>query len=281
MCLSETGRTRSGNSGKRRSSSRIALLAVALCLAFGTAAGHADDQVRQVQEELRKRNLFFGDVDGNATPELVSAIKKYQQRKGFAVTGVIDQETAASLSVALNTTASASRTNWPNVPVLKSDTARLALQRRNEADTTDPDPSPSPPPPAESPPAVENIPPERINQFVEHYLRDAEGQDIDAQVRYYFFPVEYFDHGTVDETFVTRDTRNYCNRWPERKYMLNGAPRVYAAGREGEIAVDFIIAFSVRNRAHAASGKTRNFWTLRPQGDDFKIVAIREQRVRD
>jgi peptidoglycan hydrolase-like protein with peptidoglycan-binding domain len=59
----------------------------------------ADEQVRRVQEELRKRHLFYADANGEHDPALTAAIKRYQQRKGFAPTGVIDSEILASLGI--------------------------------------------------------------------------------------------------------------------------------------------------------------------------------------
>src|SRR6476620_438465 len=107
------------------------LLALVLCLP-GVARG--DESVRQVQEELRKRKLYFGNVDGQSTPELTDAVKRYQTRKGFAVTGRVDSDTAKSLQIQVATVVASER--LPDMPVLKSDTAsampeseRLALER--------------------------------------------------------------------------------------------------------------------------------------------------------
>lgn len=65
------------------------------------AAGRlrADDVTRSVQEELRKRNLYFGDVDGSRTPQLAAALRRYQGRKGFSATGDADETTLRSLSL--------------------------------------------------------------------------------------------------------------------------------------------------------------------------------------
>src|SRR4051812_27168814 len=60
----------------------------------------ADDQVRDVQKELRKRHLFHGDSTGEISPALTAAICRYQEIKGFARTGVIDWEISASLGIA-------------------------------------------------------------------------------------------------------------------------------------------------------------------------------------
>lgn len=59
----------------------------------------ADEQVRQLQEELRKRHLFFGNADGEFTPALVTALSRYQNKKGFRATGRLDSETCASLGL--------------------------------------------------------------------------------------------------------------------------------------------------------------------------------------
>ena len=247
----------------------------------------ADETVRQVQEELRKRNLYFGNIDGQSSPVLVDALKRYQSRKGFSVTGKVDRDTATSLHVETTTVAAVAL--LPDVPVLKSDTAsalpesqRLALQREAEER---PDLSPTPPPPAESPGPGQDLSPERVNKFVQDYLRDAETPDVPRQVSYYAFPVRYFDHGNVSQEFVTKDTSNYVKRWPERKYTLAGPVSFFVSGNEGETNVEFTIDFNLRNDARStknkAVGRTRNWWTVRGNGDELKIVAIREARIRE
>jgi hypothetical protein len=218
---------------------------------------------------------------------LAAALKRYQKRKGFAVTGDVDERTATSLHVQTATVASAAA--LPDAPVLKSDTAsalpqseRRALEREAEEK---PDLVPTPPPPAESPAPGQDVNPEQVTKLVQDYLRDAETQDIPAQVKYFGYPVQYFHHGTKSEDFVATDTRNYVKRWPERKYTLTQPVSFFASGKEGETNVEFTIAFDVKNPArknkNRASGRTKNWWTVRVEGGDLKIVAIREQRVRE
>jgi hypothetical protein len=242
----------------------------------------ADEKIRQAQEELRKRNLYFGNVDGQESPELAGALKRYQTRKGFAVSGSVDNETATSLHIQ---TTAASAGGLPDMPVLRSDAARelpasqrIALERAAEENA---DFAPSPFPPAEPPGPGQDLTPERVTKIVADYLRDAETDDVTAQVKYFGYPIEYFDHGVVDEQFVLKDVRNYLNRWPKRKYTLSQPVSFFAAGREGETIVEFLIAYDVRNKNHTASGRTKNWWTLRAEGDELKIVAIREQRLRE
>lgn len=265
------------------------MVRVLICLLLlsgpATAALRADETVRQVQEELRKRNLYFGNVDGNPSPELEGALKRYQSRKGFPVTGDVNEETATSLHIQSATVASTQA--LPDVPVLKSDTARdlpesqrLALQKEAEES-----PDLTPNPPAESPAPSQDLSPERVTKFVQDYLRDGAGPDLAAQLRYYAFPVEYFDHGSVSEQFVGKDTSSYLRRWPERKYTLETPINFYASDKEGETKIEFTIAFDLRSDQRTtkktAKGRTKNWWTVRSDGQDLKIVAIREQRLRE
>jgi peptidoglycan hydrolase-like protein with peptidoglycan-binding domain len=78
--------------------SRASLLGTAFQLLLITAV-FADEQVRNVQIELRKRHLFHGDSTGEITPALTAAIRHYQEIKGFRRTGIIDWETSASLGL--------------------------------------------------------------------------------------------------------------------------------------------------------------------------------------
>src|SRR4051795_13007183 len=96
---------------------------LSLCLATFLpllSLARADETVRQVQEELRKRNLYFGNIDGKSSPVLTDALKRYQTRKGCAATGQVDKDTPRSLPVRSAVVTSAAV--LPDVPVLKSDT---------------------------------------------------------------------------------------------------------------------------------------------------------------
>lgn len=60
---------------------------------------HADEKVRRVQEELRKRHLFYAEANGEKGAALTIAVRRYQEKKGFSPTGVIDSVTLASLGI--------------------------------------------------------------------------------------------------------------------------------------------------------------------------------------
>jgi peptidoglycan hydrolase-like protein with peptidoglycan-binding domain len=231
---------------------------VCVCVALlATAIGvQADETTRHVQEELRKRNLYFGDIDGQSTPELIGALKRYQKRKGFEVTGAVDGDTAASLhvqsTVAFTPTQPEGLTDLPIVPE----------------------------PPAEAPAASQDITPERLNKFVETYLRVGETEDIGLQVWFYKFPVKYFDHGSFDQDEVFKDTQKYVKRWPDRKCTLQ-TPISFFASEDGDTTLEFSYKYIVRNNNRVKEGRKKAVWRVRADGDVLKIVAIREEPLRE
>jgi peptidoglycan hydrolase-like protein with peptidoglycan-binding domain len=229
------------------------IVCACLLLTGATASLRADEGIRQVQEELRKRNLYFGDIDGQNTDELTGALKRYQKRKGFAVTGTISPDTAASLRIQ-STIASTDKdpSEWEDLPI-------------------------DPEPPAEPPPPSSVVSQDRVNQFVETYLRNGESNDICHQVWFYAFPVQYFEYGAQNRDFVRQDTKYYVKAWPERKYVLAGPATLVGSGNESEALIEFSIAYNLRNQKKVTSGKAKYFWTVRSEGDVLKIVSIREE----
>ena len=285
----------------------IRWLCVLLC--FGATLLSETEYIREVQEELRKRNLFFGDIDGYITPQLTSALKRYQARKGFEVTGQIDAATSASLQVqavpgppsgtaageaagAAGTAVTASEIGTATAPntIRAADSvsatqavstneaaAELVARARGEAAWADLPIVPEPPAEAPTPPGLINA--DRVNRFVETYLADGESDDIGLQVWFYGFPVRYFNHGLVNQDFVVKDTQAYVKRWPERKYALVGPIVFNNSGPDGETQIEFTIDYTVRNKDRVKSGRTKNFWTVRAHGEEMKIVAIREEHL--
>jgi len=75
---------------------RIFIAVGSLVLAFSAAA---DDQLRKVQTELKGQGFYYGDVDGQASGETTSAIRRYQIRNGLEVTGTLNPETLGALGI--------------------------------------------------------------------------------------------------------------------------------------------------------------------------------------
>src|SRR5215217_1442862 len=89
----------------------------------GSGITRADEDVRSTQEELRRRNVYFGDIDGRHTPELEEALKRFQQRKGLTPSGREDDSTLRTLGLKRRSPDEPPprELSWPEEPVLKSD----------------------------------------------------------------------------------------------------------------------------------------------------------------
>lgn len=286
-------------------------LTAVLALAWGGVPARADELMRQVQEELRRRNLYFGDVNGLKSPRVAAALRRYQQRKGFRPTGEVDGVTLQSLSLSPAVTAAASEpaspaptagpipaagmtgatdlaTPWPDVPVLRSDLGRASTEPLAGIEPVDPTPAPS----AKPPPAAfqrGGSDEGNLRGFVEDFLKRSESNDPKAQLDCFADRVDYFDDGKVNKAFIVKETKRYNERWPIRHFAL--VEPLQAAGVSnpflGMVVVSFRCRFDVRQSGHGAKGseevkgEIENTCTLVRTGpDSLRIVAIRERRVR-
>src|SRR5258708_36229396 len=91
------------------------------CFLLWSAAAWADDLTRAVQQRLKDRGFYYGDVDGQSGSETSAAIRRYQIRYGLKVNGELNQETLSSLGLAAShlpaapgTTPRIARTKQPN-----------------------------------------------------------------------------------------------------------------------------------------------------------------------
>lgn len=226
-----------------------------------------DEETRQVQEELRKRHLFFRDIDGRPSLEYAIALKRYQARQGFAVSGVADEMTLYSLGIGEPASPAEGAGNLPDLPVLKSDAA-LRESR----------PAPAPvPTKAQNAAAVAKA---EIRNFLRRYFDACQTGNPEDELGFYADRVEYFDHGAVNKPYIRNELAVYDQRWPSRSYTMGDSLRVVRAGTNTIVKVR--IAFQVANppNQRKASGRTDDTFSLAKRGDSLEIVSIKEARVR-
>ena len=68
----------------------------------------ADQAIRSLQQTLKDRGLYYGAVTGEKSAETTAAIRRYQIRNGFKVTGEINEETLRAINSSSNAVTSAS-----------------------------------------------------------------------------------------------------------------------------------------------------------------------------
>jgi hypothetical protein len=247
--------------------SKKAILFLLFCALTAANRTFADEETRQVQEELRKRHLFFRDIDGRPSPDFAMALKRYQQRKGFAQTGVADEVTLYSLGIGEAAPPAEGAHDLPDVPVLKSDTALH-------------EPRPAPP---VVPSKIENagdVGKAEIRAFLRRYFDACESPNPDDELSFYADRVDYFDHGAVDKPYIRNELAVYDQRWPSRKYTLGDSLRVVRTGNNTIAKIR--VAFEVENteQSRRATGRTDDTFNLAKPGNSLEIVSIKEARVR-
>src|SRR5260221_6531250 len=85
------------------------------CFLLWSAAAWADDLTRAVQQRLKDRGFYYGDVDGQSGSETSAAIRRYQIRYRLKVNGELNQETLSSLGLSASNLPAAPPTA-PRIP---------------------------------------------------------------------------------------------------------------------------------------------------------------------
>ena len=85
------------------------------CFLLWSTVASADDLTRAVQQRLKDRGFYYGDVDGQSGSETSAAIRRYQIRYGLKVNGELNQETLNSLGLSANNLPAAPATT-PRIP---------------------------------------------------------------------------------------------------------------------------------------------------------------------
>ncbi|HEV2842086.1 MAG TPA: peptidoglycan-binding domain-containing protein [Chthoniobacterales bacterium] len=280
-----------------------------LALLLSAPVLRAQDEVRSVQEELRRRSLYFGNVDGRESAELAEATKRYQRRKGFAATGKPDRETLRSLGLLPRTPDEPPPTelNWPAEPVLKSDIKidPVAVARTLGEETgiapasVVPDkvtrrrgdlarPRPRPTEDAASARSVSRmsrtnspfISPENLTGFVGEYLAAMGSNDVKRELKFYADKVNYYHNGTIDRRIIEQTVRRYHARWPNRRYTTGAAISYSRNDKRGEITMIFRVRFTLKDGRQTVSGQTDNRFRISAGTVDPRIISIEEKRVR-
>lgn len=287
-----------------------------MALSVATPLALADDRVRSMQEELRRRNVYFGDIDGARSGELEAAVRTYQRRKGFKPSGREDPDTLRSLGLAAPSPGDPppQELAWPEEPVLRSDMAldpeqeQAEIAAERQADAAPDEISDRPQAAADSEPPRLAAKPHKarkgrgsaaatpragvlmlsepeLRDFVQDYLKSAStgifrSRTLDDEMPYFADRVDYFEHGPVNRVVIERALQKYYNRWPSRRYSLVGQASYRALPKTGQVSVKFRVRFEIKNGARRVSGHTDNTWVIEADTVDPRIVSMKERRVR-
>jgi peptidoglycan hydrolase-like protein with peptidoglycan-binding domain len=290
----------------KMSAPSFVLLLVFLVLSTGVLRGQ--DDLRSVQEELRRRSLYFGDVNGRDSAELQEATKRYQKRKGFAATGRPDRETLKSLGLVPRSPnePAPQELAWPAEPVLPSDekidslavakslheetgiapaaVVPKELARRSSSarkTTAESNPLASAAVGADKRPANSPyIAPAELSRFASDYFAAMTSNDIKRQLKFYADNVDYYQNGKIDRRIIEQTLRRYQARWPNRRYTMGQQIQYSPINSHGEIVLTFPVSFTLKDGRRTVKGETHNRLAISAATLDPRIASISEQRVR-
>lgn len=295
---------------------RIPIICLAVLLPAQLLLG--DELVRGTQEELRRRNLYFGDIDGRESHELSEALKRYQARKGFASTGTANKETARSLGLVPREPGEAPPTpmTWPEEPVLKSDEhlnvqseavhlaastgvasasllgsvresaapARRASGRRNaalasnQAGAVAPAGGSRPGHRGALPP--QRLDPANLHPLVAGYFHSVSGHRFEEELHFYADRVNYFNAGPIDRRIIESSLHKYYHRWPTHDYALAGPVRYERIPARAQVAVTCPVRFTLKRGSTVVKGTTLTRLVFDAATADPRIVSIQERRLQ-
>lgn len=245
----------------------LAILAI-LALSLWPAGLRADESTRAVQEELRRRHLFYGNIDGRESSGLTAALKRYQERKGFRQTGVADAETVRSMGLP----DTAMQADLPDVPVLRSDGRMRATEQGGTELPSDPS----------SRLIMASLPSQtEMHTFLREYLDACQAPNVAEELAFFAPQVAYFDRGVVTKTYIRNEVVAYRQRWPERSYTVGD--KIDVGLRGDKLMLHYPLSFMVANSSlgQKANGNTQNTMLLsRGTDEKWEIASLQEERVR-
>lgn len=296
---------------------RIACFLLWLVL-FAAPLARAEESVRSTQEELRRRNLYFGDIDGRRSGEFEEAVKRYQKRKGFAASGKEDPETLRSLGLLARAPNEPppKELPWPEEPILKSDAKMDVAKEATElASTTGVAPESVAPAtrlaevrnqPAEgarggragagisgagrggqggvaaiASQAQHVLTPREATQFVVQFLRAVAKGDLKEELSLYADHVDYYGNGNLDRRLIEHSLRKYYAHWTRHDCRLSKVVGYAVSPRTAEVTVTYQVNFTLKNSKAQVKGATENRLVINAATSSPRIVAIRESRVRN
>jgi hypothetical protein len=217
-----------------------------------------------------------GGLQGTVSDGLISAFREdrsYMQitapiSSGSSGSPVLDEE-GKVIGVAVSQIIEGQNLNFA-IPVEKLTEAwtamktppgpKVALSPPTTANEPAPTPNSTPLPAAPPSPTPD------LSNFVKQFVMSGNsGPEI--EIPFYADEVDYFDNGKVTKEFVVEDIKKYNQRWPGRRYWVDGEPKIEMVDSARDIARAVVtLRFVVQNRQKTIWGACENVIFIRDSG---------------
>jgi hypothetical protein len=91
--------------------------------------------------------------------------------------------------------------------------------------------------------------------------------------------VDYFDNGKVTKEFVVEDIKKYNQRWPGRRYWVDGEPKVEMVVSARDIAPAVLLHtdLSCKTAKKTIWGSCENVISIRDDSTNPKVMSVRSK----
>jgi Putative peptidoglycan binding domain len=233
---------------------------------------HADDQIAAVQEKLKSRGFYYGEVDGENSNETAAAITRFQVRNGFQVTGELNEETLRSLGLTLSQPLEQNAANYSG-PKIEAWRALREQDREFLRRTTSSQPT------GQTSNQSLSLT-DQIRDFIAGFVVAGITSDVEPELQFYADKADYYDSGLVGKDFIRNDILRYNQKWPVRQYWLEGDVRILDGIEADPIAVQFQIRYVVQNQQKESRGTAIKTLKLRKIQDGLEIISVREKTLK-
>ncbi len=292
-------------------------LTLALLTACGVVFARADDNITNVQNRLKTDGFYSGNPTGILDSETVAALRRFQKRHGLALSGKLDTPTARELNASAPKPPPTLQTltgTWRRLPsgemqfeqeqptttsppaVAANSPAPAPAQRLQpvppaEAPATPPPiaesrPSPTPPlqanvAPTHRPPSGGNIEnPERFRDYVEAFVQAGLARPQGSEIKFFADNVDYLGTSNIPRQEVQRDLVRYNQKWPHRRFWIDGDIQIQQQSDGNEIKLVFPVRYELRNGSRYASGKVlKSLTLLKTANNEMQITALNEWKA--
>jgi hypothetical protein len=245
-----------------------------LFFVYSIASLRADPQIAAVQETLKARGLYLGEINGKQNNQTAAAITRFQVRSGIEVTGELNDETLRALGIEPSQSAEPSRAD-PSQPRIEAWRALLEQDREFLRQTTSAQPKRD-----VQEEFVEEGFIDQMRDFVAGFVVAGISEDVEPELQFYADDVDYYDNGLVRKDFIRKDILRYNQKWPIRRYWLDGDVRIVDSTKADSIEVRYQIKYLVRNQQKESSGTAVKTLKLQKTQRGLEITSVRERTIK-
>jgi hypothetical protein len=131
---------------------------------------------------------------------------------------------------------------------------------------------------ASTPPAGDPL--KVLSTFPQEFLEKLGGHDIDAVLRYFEEPANYYDSRKASRSFIRKDLERDDKTWPKRSYSLHGDPKITPAAEPNSFTLEFPMAYSLTNARGTTNGLLQMTMRVRVEQGAVVIVDVQKQVIR-